>query len=1177
MNVFTKSGIACLFFLFSAQVSFGQLKSIVYDFDGLDINQGDLPEGDYGGGDLVYRVAANPLSASDMIGDRVLKLNLNWNTGYGVFGRGISRYIEFDPNSDNFNFFFYNPVSNNQSATFDVVLTDDDNQDNAYQISSDDTWKKSVVVPGGSGWQFISIPLKDFTDINTGGNGVFDMTFSSNKGMLLMAEFRFNRSNPGLSSPVFYLDMVNFSEGAMPHGATMFDLPPKNASDYCLLGAFHNNSRGQEYQIPGQVESYFPASPGKKLKYANFFLHFATDGGHVANELPGNEIQTLLNNGYTPVITWEPMFQGYARLDPVQPRLNNIINGDYDAYIDNFANKMKTYTDTVIIRFMHEFEGDWYPWSITHNGQDPARYVAAYRHVVDRFRARGVTKVKWMWCVNSDYFPYKSYNWVVPAYPGNSYVDIIATDIYNNHYPTALPWWRSFRWQTTETYYYLTKYFPAKPLYICEVGCRERLSGENTSSESKGAWFAKMDKELQSDYHKVRALLFFDAAPDQNWFLNSSAGSVQSLTDNIWADNYYFKNAPASTCSGTGTISRDVWYGVNGYLISDIPVSSAPSASGTLSLFKTPENIADNYGQRVRGYVCPPVTGNYIFWISSDDNSELWLSTNDLPANKVKIASVSGWTASGEWTKYPSQQSVAKYLVAGQKYYIEALHKESNMGDHLEVGWQLPGGAQERPIPGGRLIPFSGGTTTSTDLITAGASWKYLDNGSNQGTAWRNASYSETGWKTGNAELGYGDGGEATVVSYGPSASNKYITTYFRKTFSVSSISGITGLELSLLRDDGAVVYLNGTELFRSNMPRGTIAYNTLAATYVDGAAESAYITTTLSAAALHAGSNVIAVEVHQNSATSSDISFNLKLKAIKSRAAEPADSTAEQEFASAEAPCTSTLKATGATTFCPGGSVLLQSDAAEGYEYQWIRDEKEIPGAVAASYTASTDGDYQVRISGKGCTAWSAPTTVSISSSLTARITTGGKTAICRNGSVKLYANTCSDYLYQWKRDGEDIPGATADTYTADVPGSYQVMIVNGSSVAWSALATVTQADCESSDPVDPVNSAVALLGTPEPASQETINNFFRVSVYPNPTTGLFTFDFCLEDNTEAELEVRVLNAVGQTVYRTPPTRFSGCVKDVIELDSKLATGVYFLQVRIGSRTENVKILLSR
>ncbi|HWN96142.1 MAG TPA: fibronectin type III domain-containing protein, partial [Methylomirabilota bacterium] len=163
-------------------------------------------------------------------------------------------------------------------------------------------------------------------------------------------------------------------------------------------------------------------------------------------------------------------------------------------------------------------------------------------------------------------------------------------------------------------------------------------------------------------------------------------------------------------------------------------------------------------------------------------------------------------------------------------------------------------------------------------LIASNSVWKYLDTGVNQGTAWRSPSFNDTAWAAGAAELGYGDGGEATVVSFGPNSSAKYITTYFRKSFSVADPAAYTNLLLRLVRDDGAVVYVNGVEVFRSNLPSGTIAFNTLAPTAIANADESTYLSANISPVNLVAGNNVVAVEMHQNAGNSSDISFNLQL-----------------------------------------------------------------------------------------------------------------------------------------------------------------------------------------------------------------------------------------------------------------------------------------------------------
>ena len=170
-------------------------------------------------------------------------------------------------------------------------------------------------------------------------------------------------------------------------------------------------------------------------------------------------------------------------------------------------------------------------------------------------------------------------------------------------------------------------------------------------------------------------------------------------------------------------------------------------------------------------------------------------------------------------------------------------------------------------------------THAQTTLIGTGTSWKYLDNGSNQGTAWSGTGFSDTAWASGNAQLGYGDGDEATTLSYGPNSSAKYITSYFRKTFTVANPSSFINYTLNVKRDDGVVIYINGVEKYRNNMPTGTIAYTTAASTACsdDGAG---FITSTLTQAqaGLVVGTNTIAVEIHQNVGTSSDISFDLSL-----------------------------------------------------------------------------------------------------------------------------------------------------------------------------------------------------------------------------------------------------------------------------------------------------------
>jgi hypothetical protein len=166
-------------------------------------------------------------------------------------------------------------------------------------------------------------------------------------------------------------------------------------------------------------------------------------------------------------------------------------------------------------------------------------------------------------------------------------------------------------------------------------------------------------------------------------------------------------------------------------------------------------------------------------------------------------------------------------------------------------------------------------------LITAGSAWKYNDTGADLGTAWQAPGFNDTAWPSGLAQLGYGDGDEVTIVGFGGNTANRYITTYFRRSFTVSSPASISALVLRVVRDDGCVIYINGTEVARSNMPAGTISSTTPATTAIGGADESAWIEIPLAPSVLVAGANIIAVELHQQSPTSTDISFNLELRAV--------------------------------------------------------------------------------------------------------------------------------------------------------------------------------------------------------------------------------------------------------------------------------------------------------
>ena len=176
------------------------------------------------------------------------------------------------------------------------------------------------------------------------------------------------------------------------------------------------------------------------------------------------------------------------------------------------------------------------------------------------------------------------------------------------------------------------------------------------------------------------------------------------------------------------------------------------------------------------------------------------------------------------------------------------------------------------------------GLATAT-LVASNSVWRYLDNGTDQGTAWSAPGFDDSSWAAGPAQLGYGDGDEATTVNSGPNATIRYVTTYFRRTFQITNAAAYTSLQLWLLRDDAGVVYLNGTEVFRSgNLPGGTITSQTLANTAVENAVDTAG----LPAGLLVEGTNLVAVEIHQQATNSSDISFDLQLAGVLSVSGAP-------------------------------------------------------------------------------------------------------------------------------------------------------------------------------------------------------------------------------------------------------------------------------------------------
>lgn len=163
-----------------------------------------------------------------------------------------------------------------------------------------------------------------------------------------------------------------------------------------------------------------------------------------------------------------------------------------------------------------------------------------------------------------------------------------------------------------------------------------------------------------------------------------------------------------------------------------------------------------------------------------------------------------------------------------------------------------------------------------TTLVSQGSVWKYSDIGATPGTDWMGTNFNDSSWASGAAQLGVGDNDETTVTCC---SSGPRVTTYFRLKFMVTNVMFLTNPVVRLLRDDGGVVYLNGVEIDRDNMPTGTISYSTLAPQTASEEAElSLFYPASFPMARLHNGTNTLAVEIHQNTTGSTDLSFDLEL-----------------------------------------------------------------------------------------------------------------------------------------------------------------------------------------------------------------------------------------------------------------------------------------------------------
>ncbi|MES2558383.1 MAG: alkaline phosphatase PhoX [Bacteroidota bacterium] len=262
-----------------------------------------------------------------------------------------------------------------------------------------------------------------------------------------------------------------------------------------------------------------------------------------------------------------------------------------------------------------------------------------------------------------------------------------------------------------------------------------------------------------------------------------------------------------------------------------------------------------------------------IFKVLVDDGAVVYLNGTEvfrrnMPAGPVTKTTLALNNINGAAENVYTEVRIPNTLVNGLNTLAVEVHQFDTTALNDDMGFDLELNAKRVAMP---IVTFP---------ITKLSDWYYLDNGTNQDSAWRFPSFYEGSWNYGPAILGYGDA-SATTVGYGPDANNKYITTYFRKKVNIPSLAALTdSIMFGIMRDDGAIVYVNGTEVFRSNMPDTVINYLTFSSTTIDAAAERTYYYYTVPKSLFVNGINTIAVEIHNRDGLSSDLTFEMEVKA---------------------------------------------------------------------------------------------------------------------------------------------------------------------------------------------------------------------------------------------------------------------------------------------------------
>jgi hypothetical protein len=257
------------------------------------------------------------------------------------------------------------------------------------------------------------------------------------------------------------------------------------------------------------------------------------------NAFNTSEAKAVWAMGIMPHFTWEPWNPSLGVSDSAQIHLQDIVNGKWDSYIRSRGAEMASAGVPIMLRWAHEFDGNWYPWGIANNGNNPALYATAYRHVHDLVVAAGATNVQWVFTFNNNPSPNESWNSAAAAYPGDAYVDWIGIDGYN--WGLAPSWdpsgndWSSFNSLFSSAYGKARSIAPKRPVMIAEMASSE-------DGGSKAQWINDLSSVLNSgSYPDLKSIAWFDQNKEELWAADSSSASKAAFVS--WVKQPYMNGS----------------------------------------------------------------------------------------------------------------------------------------------------------------------------------------------------------------------------------------------------------------------------------------------------------------------------------------------------------------------------------------------------------------------------------------------------------------------------------------------------------------------------------------------------------------------------------------------------------------------------------------------------------